>query len=280
MEQEIRFCTASDGVRIAWSTVGTGPPLVKAANWLNHLEFDWQSPIWRHWFAELSRDHRLVRYDERGNGLSDWDVGELSLEAFVADLEAVVDAAEIDRFVLLGISQGCAVSVTYAVRHPERVSHLVLYGGYARGWKGRGTPEDRERRLAMQTLAAQGWGQDNPAYRQLFTSIYVPGATREEMDWFNDLQRVSASPERGAPDADPGWPRRHGHAAPCDGTDARSPRAPGRVRAPLRGTGAGRRDPRRAVRHARQREPHSACRRTCMAPLPCGNAQLSRRAGR
>ena len=195
MEQEIRFCTASDGVRIAWSTVGKGPPLVKAANWLNHLEFDWQSPIWRHWFAELIRDHRLIRYDERGNGLSDWDVGELSLEAFVADLEAVVDAAAVDRFVLLGISQGCAVSVAYAVRHPERVSHLILYGGYARGWKGRGTPEDKERRRAMQTLAAQGWGQDNPAYRQLFTSIYVPGATREEMDWFNDLQRVSASPQ-------------------------------------------------------------------------------------
>ena len=195
MEQEIRFCKAKDGVRIAWSTVGEGPPLVKAANWLNHLEFDWQSPIWRHWFAELSRDHRLIRYDERGNGLSDWDVGELSLDAFISDLEAVVDAAGVDRFVLLGISQGCAVSAAYAVRHPERVSHLLLYGGYARGWKGRGTPEDQQRRLAMHTLARQGWGQDNPAYRQLFTSLYVPGATAEEMGWFNDLQRVSTSPE-------------------------------------------------------------------------------------
>jgi pimeloyl-ACP methyl ester carboxylesterase len=195
MEQEVRFCKAKDGVRIAWATVGEGPPLVKAANWLNHLEFDWQSPIWRHWFAELGRDHRLIRYDERGNGLSDWDVSELSLDAFVTDLETVVDAAGVDRFVLLGISQGCAVSVAYAVRHPERVSHLVLYGGYARGWKERGGPEERERRRAMQTLARQGWGQDNPAYRQLFTSIYIPGATREEMDWFNDLQRVSTSPE-------------------------------------------------------------------------------------
>jgi pimeloyl-ACP methyl ester carboxylesterase len=194
LEQEIRFCTAADGIRIAWASVGDGPPLVKAANWLNHLEFDWQSPIWRHWFSELSRDHRLVRYDERGNGLSDWDAGELSFDAFVADLESVVDAAGIDRFVLLGVSQGCAVSVAYAVRHPERVSHLVLYGGYARGWKHRGTAGDQDRRRAMQTLALEGWGQDNPAYRQLFTSIYVPGATREEMDWFNDLQRVSASP--------------------------------------------------------------------------------------
>ena len=195
MEQEIRFCTAGDGVRIAWSTVGEGPPIVKAANWLNHLEFDWESPIWRHWFAELSRDHRLIRYDERGNGLSDWNVGELSLEAFVTDLETVVDAAGVDQFVLLGISQGCAVSVAYAVKHPERVSHLVLYGGYTKGWAKRGKPEDLARREAMQTLALQGWGRDNPAYRQLFTSIYVPGATREEMDWFNDLQRVSTSPE-------------------------------------------------------------------------------------
>jgi pimeloyl-ACP methyl ester carboxylesterase/tRNA A-37 threonylcarbamoyl transferase component Bud32 len=195
LEQEIRFCTAADGVRIAWSTVGEGPPIVKAANWLNHLEFDWQSPIWRHWFAELSRDHRLIRYDERGNGLSDWDVDELSFDAFVADLEAVVEAAGVERFVLLGISQGCAVSVAYTVRHPDRVSHLILYGGYARGWKGRGSPEDLERYQAMQTLTLQGWGQDNPAYRQLFTSLFVPGATREEMDWFNDLQRVSTYPE-------------------------------------------------------------------------------------
>ena len=126
--------------------MGEGPPLVKAANWLNHLEFDWQSPIWRHWFAELSRDHRLIRYDERGNGLSDWDAGELSFEAFVTDLETVVDAAGVGRFALLGISQGCAVSVAYAARHPDRVSHLILYGGYPLGWKGRGTPETRERR--------------------------------------------------------------------------------------------------------------------------------------
>jgi pimeloyl-ACP methyl ester carboxylesterase len=195
MEQEIRFCTARDGVRIAWASVGTGPPLVKAANWLNHLEFDWQSPIWRPWFAELSRDHRLIRYDQRGNGLSDWEVGDLSLEALVADLEAVVDAAALDRFVLLGISQGCPVSISYAVRHPERVSQLLLFAGYSRGWKARGGPEEQERRRAMQTLARQGWGKDNPAYRQLFTSIYLPGATAEEMGWFNDLQRVSTSPE-------------------------------------------------------------------------------------
>jgi pimeloyl-ACP methyl ester carboxylesterase len=201
LEQEIRFCTAADGVRIAWSTVGEGPPIVKAANWLNHLEFDWQSPIWRHWFAELSRDHRLIRYDERGNGLSDWDVDELSFDAFVADLEAVVEAAGVERFVLLGISQGCAVSVAYATRHPDRVSHLILYGGYARGWKGRSTAEEKERHQAMQTLALQGWGQDNPAYRQVF------GTPRAGAASSGCCEAGSGDPDAGA-SPDPASPRR------------------------------------------------------------------------
>jgi class 3 adenylate cyclase/pimeloyl-ACP methyl ester carboxylesterase len=192
--QQIRFCTSSDGVGIAYATVGDGPSLVKAANWLNHLEFDWQSPIWRHVFAELSRGHQLVRYDERGNGLSDWEVEDISFDAFVRDLEAVVDAAGLERFALLGISQGCAVSVAYAVRHPERVSQLVLYGGYARGWARRG-PKDEERGNAILELIRQGWGQDNPAFRQMFTSQMIPGATPEQMQWFNELQRVTTSPE-------------------------------------------------------------------------------------
>jgi hypothetical protein len=177
--QDIRFCTSSDGVGIAYATVGEGPPLVKAANWLNHLEFDWQSPIWRHVFAELSRGHQLVRYDERGNGLYDWEVEDISFDAFVRDLEAVVDAAGLGRFALLGISQGCAVSVAYAVHHPERVSRLVLYGGYARGWAKRGS-KDQERGHAILELIRQGWGQDNPAFRQMFTSQMIPGATPEQ----------------------------------------------------------------------------------------------------
>ncbi len=193
-EQEIRFCTSSDGVGIAYATVGEGPPLVKAANWLNHLEFDWQSPIWRHVFAELSSDYRLVRYDERGNGLSDWEVDDISFDAFVRDLEAVVDAVGLERFALLGISQGCPVSIAYAVRHPERVSQLVLYGGYALGWARRG-PKDKEQGNAMVELIRQGWGQDNPAFRQMFTSRMMPGATAEQMQWFNELQRVTTSPE-------------------------------------------------------------------------------------
>jgi pimeloyl-ACP methyl ester carboxylesterase len=118
-QPEIHFCTASDGVRIAYATAGQGPPLVKAANWLNHLEYDWQSPVWRHLLHELPKDHLLIRYGERGNGLSDREVADISFDAFVRDLEIVVDAAGLDRFALLGISQGCAVSIAYAVRHPE-----------------------------------------------------------------------------------------------------------------------------------------------------------------
>lgn len=197
-EQKIRFCTASDGVRIAYATVGEGPPLVKAANWLNHLEYDWQSPVWRHLPSELAKNHLLIRYDERGNGLSDWDVGDISFETFVRDLETVVDVVGLDRFALLGISQGCPVSVAYAVRHPGRVTHLILYGGYVRGRQKRGSQEAIEQGQALQTLISQGWGQENPAFRQVFTSRFVPGATMEQMQWFNDLQRVTTSAENAA----------------------------------------------------------------------------------
>ena len=195
IQQEIRFCTASDGVRIAYATSGKGLPLVKAANWLNHLEYDWQSPVWRHLLQELTKDHSLIRYDERGNGLSDWKVADISFDAFVRDLETVIDAAGLDRFALLGISQGCAVSIAAAVRHPERVTHLVLYGGYARGQCKRGSPEAIEAADAMLTLMRHGWGSENAAFRQIFTSRFIPGATAEQMQWFNDLQRMTASPE-------------------------------------------------------------------------------------
>jgi len=195
MEQQIKFCTTNDGVRIAYATVGQGPPLVKAANWLSHLEYDWGSPIWRHLLAEASRDHTFIRYDERGNGLSDWNVANLSFEAFVEDLESVVEAAGVDRFPLLGISQGGAVAIAYAVRYPEKVSHLVLYGAYARGWAKRASPEEIEQRQAQLTLVRLGWGKDNPAFRQLWTTLYAPDATPEQAQSFNDLQRVSTSPE-------------------------------------------------------------------------------------
>jgi DNA-binding winged helix-turn-helix (wHTH) protein/alpha-beta hydrolase superfamily lysophospholipase len=191
LQQEVRFCTASDGVRIAYALAGQGPPLVKAANWLNHLEYDWQSPIWRGLLHELATEHQLVRYDERGNGLSDWDVDDISFEAFVRDLESVVEAAGLDRFALFGMSQGCAVSIVYAIRHPERVSHLVLYGGFARGRARR----DPEHARTLLSLVQQGWGQENPAFRQFFTSLFFPEGTPEQMQWFNDLQRITTSPE-------------------------------------------------------------------------------------
>jgi class 3 adenylate cyclase/pimeloyl-ACP methyl ester carboxylesterase len=193
-EQEIHFCQTRDGVQLAYSRMGQGPPLVKTGNWMTHLEFDFESPIWRHLYPELSRDHTFYRYDARGNGLSDREVPDVTFEHFVDDLETIVDAAGIDRFALLGISQGCSVSVAYAVRHPERVSHLVLFGGYAVGWKKRArTPAEKEAGEAMLTLMRLGWGQENPAFRQLFTSQFIPGGTKEQADWFNELQRISTS---------------------------------------------------------------------------------------
>jgi pimeloyl-ACP methyl ester carboxylesterase len=195
-EQEIQFCTTSDGVQLAYARTGSGPPLVKTGNWMTHLEFDFESPIWRGLYRELSRDHTLIRYDARGNGLSDRDVEEVSFETFVGDLEVVVDSAGLERFALLGISQGCAVSIAYAVRHPERVTHLILFGGYSIGWakRARSTAE-KEQGAAMVTLVRLGWGQENPAFRQLFTSQFIPGGSKEQADWFNELQRISTSPE-------------------------------------------------------------------------------------
>lgn len=195
LQQDVRFCRTADGVHLAVATAGCGSPLVKAANWLNHLEFDWQSPVWSPLFRRLAAQCTLVRYDERGTGLSDREVLDFSFEAFVRDLETVVDACGLERFALLGISQGAAVSIAYAVRHPARVSRLVLCGGFAKGWRKRGNAAEVARAEASVTLIRDGWGRDNPAARQMFTSLIVPDATLEEMRWFNDLEQVSASAE-------------------------------------------------------------------------------------
>lgn len=192
--QKIQFCMAEDSVRIAYASVGEGPPIVKAANWLSHLELDWDAPIWSPLFRRLAKGYRLIRYDERGNGLSDWDVDDLSFEAFVTDLETVVDATQLDQFALLGISQGAAVSIEYAIRHPERVSKLILFGGYPAGWRIDASPEAIREREAVMTLVASGWGQDNPAYRQIFSSTFMPSATADELQWFNEFQRATTSP--------------------------------------------------------------------------------------
>ncbi len=193
-QQQVRFCVASDGTGLAWSRVGTGPPLVKTANWLNHLEYDFDSPVWRHWITTFVDGRSLIRYDERGNGLSDWDAADISFDAFVDDLASVVDAAELEQFDLLAVSQGCCVAVAYAVRNPDRIRRLVLYGGYAAGWRARGDMRELARREAMITLTRDGWGQNNPAFRQMYTSLFFPDASQTEMDWFNELQRMTTSP--------------------------------------------------------------------------------------
>jgi DNA-binding winged helix-turn-helix (wHTH) protein/pimeloyl-ACP methyl ester carboxylesterase len=196
--QEIRYCTTSDGVRLAYATTGNGPPLVKASNWLTHLDFEWGSPIWRHWYTALSRHHRLVRYDERGNGMSERDVPEVSFATWVRDLETVVDAAGLDRFPLLGISRGGPIAIAYAVKHPERVTQLVLYGAFAVGLNHIGTPEELEARRALTSLMRLGWGLNNPAFCKTFTCRFIPEATPEHEQWFDELQRVSTSPENAA----------------------------------------------------------------------------------
>jgi pimeloyl-ACP methyl ester carboxylesterase/DNA-binding CsgD family transcriptional regulator len=192
--QHVRFCTSSDGVRLAYATLGSGPPLVKAPNWLTHLEYEWQSPIWRHWLEGLSRHRTFIRYDARGCGLSDRQPPEISFESSVRDLEAVVDTLKLERFPLLGISGGGAIAMDYATRHPERVSHLVLYGAYARGrmWRGGGQAAVDEAML-MCKLIELGWGTRNRAFRQVFATQFLPDASPEMIDAFDELQRESSS---------------------------------------------------------------------------------------
>jgi pimeloyl-ACP methyl ester carboxylesterase len=197
--QDIRFLKTEDDVSIAYSISGDGYPLVKAANWLSHLEYDFQSPVWRHWWRDLGRTFRLVRYDERGCGLSDWDIRDFSLEAWVRDLEAVTAKAGFGRFALLGISQGAAVAIRYAIRHPERVSHLILYGGFAQGRLVRATnAEEREEALMLQELARVGWGRKDPIFRKVFASLFVPNATASQIDSFDALQRFSTNAQNAA----------------------------------------------------------------------------------
>lgn len=196
VEQQIRFCTADDGVRLAYATFGSGPPLVKAANWVTHLEFDFTSPLWRHWWDELGSRHTVLRYDERGCGLSDREPADLSLEAFVDDLEKVVDAAGLDQFALLGVSQGGGVAIRYAFEHPERVTHLILCGGYARGRMQRDlSPDERAEAELLQSIVQVGWGKADPLFRRVFTTMFVPEATEEQKDWFDELMHISVTPE-------------------------------------------------------------------------------------
>jgi pimeloyl-ACP methyl ester carboxylesterase/DNA-binding winged helix-turn-helix (wHTH) protein len=196
--QRTHFCTAHDGARLAYARLGEGPMLVKAANWLNHLELDWQGPVWKHWLEHLSARHCLVRYDARGNGLSDWKPPSITFEDFVEDLGAVFDGASVARAPVLGISQGASVAVAYAARHPERVSALILIGGTARGWRVKNNARLTERIEAIMVLMRQGWGGENAAFRQMFTTSFFPTGTQQQTDWFNELQRKTTSPENAA----------------------------------------------------------------------------------
>lgn len=194
IEQTIRFVTTRDGVKLAYATSGTGPALLKSANWLNHLEFDWQSPVWRHWFSFLSSHHRLVRYDARGCGLSDWTDDKLAFEWQASDLECVVEAAGLERFALLCLSQGAAAGIEFAVRHPERVSHLIILGGYALGWAKRDEESVRQGH-AMMELIRFGWGKDVPTFRKLFAELFIPDASAEQIGWLSELMRRTTRPE-------------------------------------------------------------------------------------
>jgi pimeloyl-ACP methyl ester carboxylesterase len=197
-DQKIRFCTAPDGVRLAFAVSGKGAPLVRAGHWLTHLERDWESPVWKHWLTELSRFNTLVRYDQRGSGLSDRNVPEISFETWLADLETVVSAAGLASVALLGASQSAPIAIAYAVKHPQRVSRLALYGGFARGRLKRGSPVQEEEAAVQLRLIRLGWGRDDPAFRQFFSTQFLPDGTPEQLRWFNELQRLSTSPENAA----------------------------------------------------------------------------------
>lgn len=198
--QRIRYLHTPDGVQVAWAEAGAGPLLIKAANWLSHLEYEWESPVWRHWIEFFTDHFRQIRYDERGCGMTGWNGSRLTLDTWVGDLASVIDAVgPTGPFTLFGISQGAAVCIRYAVEHPERVSRLILYGGYPQGWARReGAAAGAREYEAMVELVRAGWGRENPAFRQIFTSRFIPDATDQQIAWFNELCRRTALPETAA----------------------------------------------------------------------------------
>jgi pimeloyl-ACP methyl ester carboxylesterase/DNA-binding CsgD family transcriptional regulator len=198
MRQQVRFCTSFDGTRIAYASTGDGPPLVRAPHWFSHLEHDWTNPAFQGWVGDLSKRYALLRFDQRGSGLSDREVASISPESHVRDMEAVVDAAGLERFAIFGASQGAAFALAYAARHPERVSHLILYGGFARGWRKRGTPMQIAQRETQVRLIELGWGSDEPSFRQVFATQFMPDASPEVIRAFNDMMPLTSSAETAA----------------------------------------------------------------------------------
>ena len=191
--QQVRFCHAPDGVRLAYAVHGEGPPLLVSTCWLSHLQFDWDSPVWRHFLADLGRFATIVRFDERGHGLSDWDVTDHSMKARVGDLEAVAEAAGYDRFALMAMAQGGPVAITYAARHAERVTRLIFYGSYSAAMRADLSPEDLEYEDLLDELFRVGWARPDSTFRRVLASMMIPGASEEQMRWLDDLQRVSSS---------------------------------------------------------------------------------------
>ncbi|MEW6406023.1 MAG: alpha/beta fold hydrolase [Chloroflexota bacterium] len=196
LEHRVSFTTSFDATRIAFAIAGDGPPLVKVANYMGHVEYDWDSPVWVHWLEELTRSHTLIYYDERGSGLSDWNAEDVSFEAWVSDLEAVVDAAGLRRFPLFAMSQAGAVAVAYAARHPDKVTRLIVHGAYARGWLKRDLTEEQiEEEKLMISLMRVGWGRENPAFRQVFAMQLFPDASAEQLRALEEQMRISVSPK-------------------------------------------------------------------------------------
>jgi pimeloyl-ACP methyl ester carboxylesterase/DNA-binding CsgD family transcriptional regulator len=193
-DQDVRFCRGRDGVRLAWAIHGNGPPVIVVSCWLSHLQHDWRSPVWQHFLRDLGEFATIVRYDERGFGMSDWNVTDFSLEARHSDLEALVEATGFDRFALLGMSGGSPVALAYAARHPDRVTRLMLYGTVsAEPTTFEGLRLDVEE--TFRSMIRVGWATEDPLFRRVFTRIYIPNASEEQMRWFDDLERMSTSPE-------------------------------------------------------------------------------------
>jgi len=195
LKQRVQFCTSADGTQIAWASIGEGPPVLKAPNWMNHVEYEWSSPFWAPFLSEFARYNRLVRFDQRGNGLSDWDAERISPDAMIEDMEAVVEASGLERFALYGLSQGAGFSVRYAARHPEQVSCLILFGGYMRGRNHRSDPEAKMHHDTAVMMMRQGWGSPNSIYREFFTSGFVPDASQEVRNSWDEMQRMSTNAE-------------------------------------------------------------------------------------
>jgi pimeloyl-ACP methyl ester carboxylesterase/DNA-binding CsgD family transcriptional regulator len=197
--QRIRYVRTPENINLAWAEVGSGPALVKAANWMTHLEFEWQSPVWRHWIRFFNENFRYIRFDERGCGMTDWNVGDISFDRWVEDLETVIAAANIDEpTTLLGISQGAATCIAYSIKHPEKVSRMILYGGYARGLAHYADCERKQLYQAMIELTRLKWGDENPTFRQVFTSRFIPDGTDEQIGWFNELCKKTTNAENAA----------------------------------------------------------------------------------